>query len=138
MSAAAEVRACPTCRQPREVYVRVAAKAVRICPDCGDRKVMLARNLKGQTRRRCTRCANARKARGRRATPRDDVDEVMVDRVMGGRVRGANIAERLEATARLVGLYRLPAPIVAERLGVSLSTVDRYKRELRDTGRLAA
>jgi len=138
VSAAAEVRACPTCRQPREVYVRVAAKAVRICPDCGDRKVMLARNLKGQTRRRCTRCANARKAGGRRATPRDDVDEVMVDRIMGGRDSGANIAERLEAAARLLGLYRLSRSMVAERLGVTTRTVDRYIAELRATDRLAA
>lgn len=57
---------------------------------------------------------------------------------MGGRDKGANVAERLEAAARLFGLYRLDASTVAERLGVSPRTAVRYKAELRATGRLAA
>ena len=84
------------------------------------------------------RCQPCQLATIQASTPRDDIDHVMVDRIMGGRDRGANIAERLEAAARLLGLYRLPRPLVAERLGVTVRTVDRYIAELRATGRLAA
>lgn len=117
----------------------------RRCPECGD-----TRKLRQDGRqpadslvvRSCRPCV-ARKVGPLSllvpvATPRDDIDDVMVDRIMGGRASGANIAERLEATARLVGLYRLSTSLVAERLGVTRRTVERYKAELRDTGRLAA
>jgi len=119
----------------------------RRCKDCGD-----VRELRydwhqpaGSTVvRRCKGCAAAANLTQGPVeyrfteTPRDDIDDVMVDRIMGGRAGGANVAERLEATARLAGLYRLPASLIAERLGVTPRTVQRYRRELRDTGRLAA
>lgn len=114
----------------------------RQCMDCGDVRELRhdGRQPIGSTViRRCNPCSSRAKIGKRNEpTPRDDIDDVMVDRLMGGRDRGANIAERLEAAARLVGLYRLPAGLVAERLGVTRRTVHRYKAELRATGRLAA
>ena len=120
----------------------------RQCSDCGDTRELRhdgTQAVGSLVVRRCWPC-NARANRPHTklaatafvATPRDDIDDVMVDRLMGGRTRGANVAERLEATARLVGVYRLSATLVAERLGVTRRSVERYKRELRDTGRLAA
>jgi len=114
----------------------------RRCSDCGDVSQLRYDGhhpVGSLVIRRCRQCApNAITHRSGYFTPRDDIDDVMVDRLMGGRDRGSNIAERLEATARLVGVYRLPAPLVAERLGVTTRTVERYKRELRAADRLAA
>lgn len=122
--------------------------ALRICP-CGDERRVQYKakdvGADGVIRRPCREC-NAQRylnrgiQEGRRFvfTPRDDIDDVAVDRLLGGDKVAANVAERIEATAVLTGLYRLDAATIAGRLKVTPRTVVRYRRELRESGRLAA
>ena len=133
-------------QDPRAPRVRVKvppARAVRTCPDCGEKRTVLAENV-AQARdgvtRRCRSCQckhlHAQDTPKREPAPRDDIDEVAVDRLMGGDKTVGNIAERIEAAIRL-RKKGLTLRLISERIGVSHKTIDRYMQEARTTGRLA-
>lgn len=90
--------------------------------------------------RRCRSCSWARLVALNPPShpyPRDDVDDVMVRRLMFGERDGlGSIADRLEATRRLTRDGHSAAEI-ALLMGVTRKSVERYRKELRNTGRLS-
>lgn len=146
--AAGITRRCKPCANRRIARNRFKDRAgIRVCPDCGDKQVMPLKSLRTNgvrpapgtvVTRRCRECSSramgrnphARRGVPSRPHPRDDIDEVVVLRLTSGRrdVR-SNIGERLEATRQLLA-HRLTRRQVAERIGVSARTVQRYQREL--------
>lgn len=121
------------------------ATATRLCPDCGDRRVMRVTSIRanngygkwarpGSTvTRRCVQCnmrVNMWRGGGIRVD-RDNIDHVVVTRLLDRRPVRSNIAERQAAARLLLETYREPVAKVAERLGVSTRTIHRYQTEWR-------
>lgn len=108
----------------------------RTCRDCGDTRIVTSPNTAARRQiaageKRCHSCWQRIVTAHLGPIParsRDDVDPVVVERLVAGRPARATVAERLEAVRALAGLT---GHEIAERLGVSLRSVQRYRSELR-------
>lgn len=107
------------------------------CPKCGQKRPIhyqTPASIRRAEQRPCHNCNP-----GGSHTPRpgnndwqSEVDEVAVQRLLSGsRVRSTR-AERQAAVAYLDG--RLPAPVIAERIGASQRTVERLRQRIREAG----